>query len=218
MSFLHTGPENPPAALILAHGAGAPMDSRFMNDIAALLAERSLRTSRFEFAYMAARRTGAGRKPPPKAERVMDEFRSAVSALNAGPPLFIGGKSMGGRVASMIADELFSAGRIAGLVCLGYPFHPPGRPERLRTAHLRELSAPTLICQGTRDPFGTREDVLGYHLSPAIRVHWIEDGDHDFRPPKGSGATAKDNLRAAADAVADWIAALPGRPPRQARR
>jgi predicted alpha/beta-hydrolase family hydrolase len=120
-------------------------------------------------------------------------------------PLFIGGKSMGGRVASMIADELFRAKKIAGLFCLGYPFHPPAKPEQLRTAHLRELSVPTLICQGTRDPFGTREEVETYPLSPSIRIRWLGSGDHDFRPAKGSGLTAKGNLGSAADAVAEWI-------------
>jgi predicted alpha/beta-hydrolase family hydrolase len=181
------------------------MDSRFMNDFAALLAERGIRTTRFEFAYMAGRRTGAGRKPPPKAERVMDEYRDAVGRLKAKPPLFIGGKSMGGRVASMAADELFAAAKIAGLVCLGYPFHPPGSPEKLRTAHLEKLTTPTLICQGTRDPFGDKEEVSDYRLSRAIHFHWVTDGDHDFRPAKGAGVTAKDNLRAAADAVSGWM-------------
>jgi predicted alpha/beta-hydrolase family hydrolase len=205
MNFLHTGPDDAPATLLLAHGAGAPMDSRFMNDIAALLAERGLSVSRFEFAYMAGRRTGAGRKPPPRAERVMGEYVETVDALATKTPLFIGGKSMGGRVASMVADGLFSAGRIAGLVCLGYPFHPPGKPERTRTAHLETLSVPALICQGTRDPFGTKDDVQGYHLSPAIAFHWVTAGDHDFRPAKGAGVTAKQNLQAAADAVTTWI-------------
>lgn len=208
MTFLHTGPDDAPAIVLLAHGAGAPMDSRFMNEIAALLAERGLRTSRFEFAYMAGRRTGAGRKPPPKAERVMDEYREAVAALGADRPLVIGGKSMGGRVASMVADELFRTGKVAGLLCLGYPFHPPGSPEKLRTAHLGGLAIPTLICQGTRDPFGAKDEVVGYGLSPAIRFHWVEQGDHDFRPAKGAGVTAKENLRAAADAMAAWISGL----------
>ena len=108
--------------------------------------------ARFEFGYMAGRRTEAGSKPPPKAEKVMPEFVAAIDDL--GPtngPLIIGGKSMGGRVASMVADPLFEAGRIAGLLCLGYPFHPPGKPEQLRTKHLVDLKTPALICQGTRD-------------------------------------------------------------------
>lgn len=208
MNFLHDGPEDAAACVLLAHGAGAPMDSRFMNDFAAALAERGLRVSRFEFAYMAGRRTDAGRKPPPRAERVMGEYVEAVAALGAKQPLIIGGKSMGGRVASMVADELFKAGKIAGLVCLGYPFHPPGTPEKTRTAHLEKLATPALICQGMRDPFGTEADVAGYALSPSIGIHWVTAGDHDFRPAKGAGVTAKENLGTAADALAAWIDGL----------
>ena len=113
---------------------------------------------------------------------------------------------MGGRVASMLADELFADRQIAGLVCLGYPFHPPGQPDKLRTAHLETLKTPALICQGARDPFGTREEVSGYRLSPKIELHWLEDGDHDFRPRKASGLTTGGNLDAAAERVADWAA------------
>ena len=207
MNFLTTGPDDGIARLLLAHGAGAPMDNRFMNDFAAAAAERDLQTLRFEFAYMGSRRTGEGRKPPPRAERVMSEYLEAVDSVPSDRPLFIGGKSMGGRVASMVAEELFRARKIAGLFCLGYPFHPLGAPGKLRTAHLQALTVPTLICQGTRDPFGTREEVAAYPLSPAIHIHWLESGDHDFRPAKGSGVTAKENVRSAADAVADWIKA-----------
>jgi uncharacterized protein len=208
MNLLRTGPDDAAAAIVLAHGAGAPMDSRFMNEFAKALGERGLRVVRFEFAYMAARRTGEGRKPPPRAERVMGEYRDLVESLEESRPLFIGGKSMGGRVASMVADELFAAKKIAGLVCLGYPFHPPGQAAKLRTAHLETLSTPALICQGTRDPFGTREEVAGYALSNSISIHWLEDGDHDFRPRRESGRTAKQNLNDAADAVAEWVATV----------
>jgi uncharacterized protein len=207
MNLLRDGPENAPASIVLAHGAGAPMDSRFMNDFAAALAERGLRVIRFEFAYMAARRTGAGRKPPPRAESVKGEYRNLVGSLDERRPLFVGGKSMGARVASMVADELFAAKKIAGLVCLGYPFHPPGAPDKLRTAHLENLKTPSLICQGTRDPFGTREEIETYKLSKAIELHWLESGDHDFRPRKESGVTAKENVSSAVDAVSAWIAA-----------
>jgi uncharacterized protein len=129
-----------------------------------------------------------------------------VDALGATGPLVIGGKSMGGRVASMVADELFAERRIVGLLCLGYPFHPPRQPEKLRTAHLEELTVPALICQGERDPFGTREEVAAYRLSPAIRLDWLPSGDHDFRPEKGAGVTAKQNLAEAADEIAQWVA------------
>ncbi len=210
MNFLTTGPEDSVARVLLTHGAGAPMDTPFMNSFAAAFAAHGLQTIRFEFAFMASRRTGEGSKPPPRAERVMGEFLEAVEAVGAGRPLFIGGKSMGGRVASMVAEDLFRAGRIAGLYCLGYPFHPTGRPNKLRTAHLKDLTVPTLICQGTRDSLGSREEIATYPLSPAIRIHWLEGGEHDFRPVKGSPTTAKQNLNDSADAIAAWIKALVG--------
>jgi uncharacterized protein len=208
VAFLNAGPAAPIARFVCAHGAGGAMDSPFLKAMADLLAARAIATHRFEFGYMAARRAGGGRKPPPKAERLMDEYRAAVAELPAREPLLIGGKSMGGRVASLIADELHAAGRIAGLVCLGYPFHPPSKPEQLRTAHLERLACPALLVQGERDPFGGRGEVEGYRLSPAIRLHWVGDGDHDLGPRGGSGFTRKGNLAAAADAVAEFAKGL----------
>jgi uncharacterized protein len=198
-----TGPADATVRFLCAHGAGAGMETPFLRAIVALLAERGVTTYRFEFGYMAARRQGA-RKPPPRAERLTDEYRAAVAALPAGAPLLIGGKSMGGRVASLVADELYREGRIVGLACFGYPFHPPKKPEQLRTAHLKALCCPALIAQGERDPFGTRAEVEGYGLSPGIGVHWAGDGDHDLAPRGGSGFTRKGNLAEAADAIADF--------------
>jgi uncharacterized protein len=208
VSFLTTGPDRPIARFVCAHGAGAAMDSPFLNTVAALLADRGLSICRFEFAYMAARRQGGSRKPPPKAERLMDEYRSAVASLPDGPPVLIGGKSMGGRVGSLVADELHAAGSIVGLVCLGYPFHPPNKPAQLRTAHLERLACPALVVQGERDPFGGRPEVESYALSAAIRFHWASDGDHDLGPRGASGFTRKGNLAAAADAVAAFAREL----------
>jgi predicted alpha/beta-hydrolase family hydrolase len=180
------------------------METPFLETVARLLAERGVAVLRFELGYMAARRSGGARKPPPKAERLVAEYRAAVAGVEPGAPLLIGGKSMGGRVASLLAGELYAAGQIAGLVCLGYPFHPPGKPDRLRTAHLENLACPALIVQGERDPFGSRAEVEAMQLSPAIRFHWAGDGDHDLGPRGGSGFTRKGNLAAAADAVAQF--------------
>jgi uncharacterized protein len=183
------------------------MTSPFMDAMAALLGKRDIRVTRFEFAYMAARREGA-RKPPPKAERLATEYRDVVEAvsqkLDAKQRLFIGGKSMGGRVASLVAADLYAESIISGCVCLGYPFHPPKKPDDLRTAHLKDLACPTLIVQGARDPFGPRSEVENYKLSRSIIYHWVTDGDHDLSPRKSSGATHDGNLEAAADAIADF--------------
>jgi hypothetical protein len=207
MNFLFEGPEDAATTVLLAHGAGAPMDSNAMIQAAKALAAEGLRVARFEFAYMAARRTGE-RRPPPKAETVMPEYEAAVEVLNASGKLLIGGKSMGGRVASMVAD-----GRVQGLICLGYPFHPPGRRTQLRTKHLQTLTCPALIVQGTRDEFGTRDEVVGYGLSPAIDLLWLEDGDHDLKPRESvSGFTAAQHLATMASAVRSFAEGLVPQP------
>ena len=204
MNWVFDGPADALAAIMLAHGAGAAMDSASMNAITAALAGVGFRVARFEFGYMAARREGL-RKPPPKAELLKDEFRDAIAQLKDVRPLIIGGKSMGGRVASMVADEFSESSDVVGLLCLGYPFHPPAKPQQLRTVHLVTLTTPTLICQGTRDPFGVREEVEGYDLSPAIELLWLEDGDHDLKPRKKiSGYSHSDHLNAMAERARDW--------------
>jgi len=231
--ILLDGPADAPT-LILAHGAGAPMDSPFLATMAAGLGERGVRVGRFEFSYMRARREGGGRKAPDREPELRRAWLAAIAAIAAisatgastsgatgdsgtrgasdpeggGRRLWIGGKSMGGRIASMIADQ---AG-VRGLVCLGYPFRPPGADPAVaarRTAHLRDLRTPTLIVQGTRDSFGGPDEVAGYALSPRIRVHWIEDGDHSLKPRKSSGRTEAQNLAEAMDVVAAFVRAEP---------
>jgi hypothetical protein len=176
-----------------------------MEKISRLLVERELRVTRFEFAYMAARRIGE-RKPPPRAEKLIGEYAEVAARVAGLSPkdqrLVIGGKSMGGRVASLAAAGLYAKGEVAGLVCLGYPFHPPEKPDQLRTAHLADLACPALIVQGERDPFGTRAEVADYRLSKSIGFHWAGDGDHDLKPRKTSGASHAGNLENAADAIA----------------
>ena len=210
LHHLLDGPENALASLVLAHGAGAAMDSDAMNAITGALGRAGFRVARFEFAYMQARRQGL-RKPPPKAELLQDEFRAAIDALALPGPLFIGGKSMGGRVASMVADPLHAQGRIAGLLCLGYPFHPPAKPQQSRTAHLETLATPCLICQGTRDGFGTSEEVSTYPLSDRIELFWLEDGDHDLKPRrKVTGLAHADHLESMARAARHWAERILG--------
>ncbi len=198
--------------LILAHGAGAPMDSEFMHAIAHELSACAVAVSRFEFSYMAGRRTGGGKRPPPRVDKLMLEYSAVVDHMadnNAKEvPLLIGGKSMGGRIASMIADAHLAPNQISGLVCLGYPFHPDGKPEKLRTAHLRSLQCPALIVQGTRDKLGDQDDVGGYDLSESISLKWLTDGDHDFKPRKVSGITQSANINVAVKAIAEFAASL----------
>jgi predicted alpha/beta-hydrolase family hydrolase len=199
IDVLFDGPANAPT-LVLAHGAGAPMDSPFMVKMAAGLGAEGIRVARFEFPYMHARREG--RRPGPDREPVLrDTWKAVIAELGGAADLTIGGKSMGGRIASLIADE---AG-VRGLVCLGYPFHPAGQPGKTRTAHLAGLRTPTLVVQGTRDALGSREDVAGYTLSPALRVLWLEDGDHSFKPRVSSGHSEAGHLGAAVAAVAQFV-------------
>jgi uncharacterized protein len=203
---LELGPKAASATILLAHGAGAPMDSPGMTAIAEALVAQNLRVVRFEFSYMAKRRTEGTRKPPPRADKLNHEYQAAIEALQVDGPLIIGGKSMGGRVASMIADELFTLDRIAGLLCVGYPFHPIGKPEKLRIEHLKNLQTPTLICQGTRDLFGSKDEVSAYELPSAIQMSWFEDGDHDLKPRKRiSGFTHADHMNGMAATVSAWI-------------
>lgn len=205
-SLLVSGPRSAATTLLLAPGAGAPSTSAWMEGVAALLAEAGLCVLRFDFPYMRARAETGSRRPPPRAEALVAAYEAAVAearcALPRGGRLLIGGKSLGGRVASLAAQGLFDRGEIAGLVCLGYPFHPPKRPAQVRTAHLAALTCPTLIVQGERDPFGGVAEVAGYGLAPSIAVHWAADGDHDLAPRRSSGATLESNLEDAVAAVA----------------
>ena len=202
--FLFDGPEDVALTLVLAHGAGAPMRSSFMAAVARGVAGERLRVARFEFPYMRARR-GGGRRGAPDREPVLREsWLAAIAALGGGEHVAIGGKSLGGRIASMVADEAGAR----GLVCLGYPFHPPGKPEKLRTKHLETLKTRALIVQGERDPFGNREDVAGYRLAPSIRIAWIQDGDHSFKPRASSGRTEPQNLAQAVSLVREFLSNL----------
>lgn len=209
MFLIDDAPE-PIARVMLAHGAGAPMDHEWMNAMTALLVERRLSVARFEFSFMAAMREGAKRRPAPRGDKVVPEYVVAVMTLGGvasdGLPLLIGGKSLGGRVATLAAEELYASGQIKGVAALGYPFHPRGKPERLRTAHLQQFDCPALIVQGTRDLLGGQDEVAGYGLDERIEIVWCADGDHDLKPRKRSGETLEGHMARAADAVAGFAA------------
>jgi len=202
--LLFDGPADAATTIALAHGAGAPMDSEFMQVFAERLGADGFRVVRFEFPYMAERRETGKKKPPNRLPVLLETWQAVIDELGA-KNLIIGGKSMGGRMASLIADE---AG-VKGLVCLGYPFHAPGKePGPNRLEHLENLRTPALICQGTRDALGGFEEVAGYRLSAAIRLHWLEDGDHGFKPRKKSGLSEDENWQSAVTAIKKFVIGL----------
>ena len=175
---------------LFAHGAGGGMSSPFMTAVARGLEARGIDVVRFEFPYMQARRRVPDREPV-----LLQAWRDVVAAHGGGAAVAIGGKSLGGRMASMVADEL----GVRALVCFGYPFHPPGKPEKLRTKHLAPLRTPALIIQGERDPFGTRDDVAGYELSASVEIAWLPGADHSYRPRE------KENIARAVELAAAFV-------------
>jgi len=206
--LLVNGPTQAPRTIILAHGAGIGMDSEFMDTFSKGLAERDIRVVRFEFPYMSVRRKTGKRRPPDREPVLRETWLRVIESLDA-EGLVIGGKSMGGRLASMSAAEMEQDGRpVMGCVFLGYPFHAPGKPENVRADHLGDIKTPCLILQGDRDPFGTKDEVAGYKLSPAIRTHFLEDGEHSFIPRKKSGRTQLQNWDQAIEAMAGFIKEL----------
>ncbi len=169
-----------------------------MADFAAAFVRGGLRVVRFEFPYMASRRETGSRRPPDRAPKLMEAFHQAIGLAQVpSGQLILAGKSMGGRMATMIADEVGAA----GVVVFGYPFRPPNKRENLRIEHLKDLATPTLICQGTRDPFGGRDEVSAYDLASGLKLHWLNDGDHDFKPRKASGTTIEANWEDAQSAA-----------------
>jgi predicted alpha/beta-hydrolase family hydrolase len=194
--------ENPEAELVLAHGAGANQLHPFMVRMATALAERGVETTTFNFAY-----TEAGRRAPDPAPKLEACFRDVVRFVRGrrkegARPLFLGGKSMGGRMASHLA----AAGEphLAGLVFLGYPLHPPGKTDKLRSEHLPRITVPMLFVQGTRDPFGTPKElgpILSKLPAPATVVA-VEEGGHSFEVPKRAGTREDVEARVVAAVVA----------------
>jgi len=206
--WLHLAPKKPLATLILAHGAGAAMDSDFMTTLCEALAGEGIATARFEFPYMAQRRRGGGRRPPDRQAVLLECWREKYRDLKShggATPLLIGGKSMGGRMASLVAEEL----QPDGFCCFGYPFFPPRKPrDSARTAHFKDISVPGLILQGTRDAFGGK-NALDASVWPAnIRLVWLEEGDHDYKARKSSGLDQEQIIRTAAQQVAVFVDAI----------
>ena len=210
MYIIRDGPNQAATVLILAHGAGAGSDSEFMDCVAQSLADSELTGGllicRFDFPFMIARRLTGIKRPPDRAAVLIETWHHAINLVrrsSASPhQLFIGGKSMGGRIASIVAKDE----KVDGIVCLGYPFHPPGKPDKLRTEHLEDLNIPMLVCQGERDVFGHRVESDSWRLSRSIQFSWLTDGDHSFKPRKRSGLTEMENRTTACQSIVEFIA------------
>jgi len=186
--------------LILAHGAGAPADSHFMEELSAALEREGIETVRFEFPYMQKRRQDGKKRPPDREPVLLEYFSRVIDQVRAeqgsGSLILVGGKSMGGRMASILASRREG---IDGVVCFGYPFHPPGKPDRWRTAHFQDLHCPMLVLQGTRDPFGKPAEMDGHEKElETISLRWLEGGNHDFQPLKSQALTQSELIALAA--------------------
>jgi predicted alpha/beta-hydrolase family hydrolase len=192
---------SPIATLVFGHGAGAGQNSEFMQQIAEGLVKHNINVVRFNFAYMQLAEDLGKRRPPDRAEKLLDHFKKVLSEGDDRLPIFIGGKSMGGRMASMLLQESAAI----GCICMGYPFHPPSKPEKLRTSHLETINKPVLILQGERDSFGSREEISAYNLSTQVQVSYLTDGDHSFKPRKASGFSLDGHINLAITQTAKFI-------------
>lgn len=196
-TMISFSPVKTSALFLFAHGAGAPMDSDFMESVSSGLAENGIQVVRFEFPYMEKRRIDGRKRPPDRQPALIASFTEAINSTKLpNMPIFIGGKSMGGRMATLLATnkQIVKDHSIAGCICFGYPFHAPGKPMGNRMDHFADISQTLLICQGTRDPFGGHEEFSDINLPSNISIEWIQDGDHDLKPRKASGRTHADNI------------------------
>ncbi len=211
MELLQNGPKDGPVYLF-AHGAGADMNSEFMTQVAEKLGEKGVRVVRFNFPYMIKRAEDGKRRPPDRAPKLLAAYEEVIQHL--GCPVVIGGKSMGGRMSSMLlADNalLPEEDRLAilGSACLGFPFHAPGKEPKDRLDHLEALTQPLLIVQGSRDTMGTKEEIIDYinekRISSSIQMAWLEDGNHDLKPRKVSGFSHQEHIESAIEQVAEFV-------------
>ena len=208
--FLVDSPEEDPKGIfLLAHGAGKGMASPFMETIAKGVTHAGVRVVRFHFPYM-EEMLRTGKESPANQRRILKQCFSEVimhcieKERCPSKYIIIGGKTMGARIASMVADDH----KVAGVICLGYPFHPLKRPKHFRIKHLKTIQTPTLICQGERDPFGTREEVQQRILSKSIKFHWLAKCDNNFKPGRRSDRTQDENLEDAIRACNRFIKRL----------
>ncbi|WP_323065139.1 alpha/beta fold hydrolase [Aeromonas jandaei] len=205
---IREGAVDAPVRILLAHGAGAGMEHAFLAELSRLLAGPDIEVVRFNFPYMSKRALDGKRRPPDRQPVLLAHWREMVREF-AHPRLFLAGKSMGGRMAAEISDEIYCEMNAAGLLILGYPFHPPARPDRWRGEVLKQIKTPTLLLQGERDTFGSRAELADFPFSSAVSVHWLTDGDHGFKPRKSSGLCEQDNLQQAASRIRQFVGVVP---------
>jgi predicted alpha/beta-hydrolase family hydrolase len=201
MTAIMMNGNNHRATFIFAHGAGAGMDHPFMEALTLHLVQHDIRVVRFNFPYMVKQKEENKKRPPDRAPKLLDWFEQVIHTYAVEGPVVIGGKSMGGRIASLLANN----SNVAAVACLGFPFHPPGKPERFKGEHLATLNKPCLILQGERDTFGNRTEVETMVFSPLVRIEYLADGDHSFKPRKKSGFTEAENLSHAAGLLSAFI-------------
>ncbi|MBL0609774.1 alpha/beta fold hydrolase [Aeromonas jandaei] len=205
---IREGAVDAPVRILLAHGAGAGMEHAFLAELSRLLAGPDIEVVRFNFPYMTRRSQDGKRRPPDRQPILLAHWREMVREF-AHPRLFLAGKSMGGRMVAEISDEIYCEMNAAGLLILGYPFHPPARPDRWRGEVLKQIKTPTLLLQGERDTFGSRVELADFPFSSAVSVHWLTDGDHGFKPGKSSGLCEQDNLQRAASRIRQFVGVVP---------
>ncbi|MGL6536875.1 alpha/beta fold hydrolase [Aeromonas hydrophila] len=205
---IREGAVDAPVRILLAHGAGAGMEHAFLAEFSRLLAGPDIEVVRFNFPYMSKRALDGKCRPPDRQPVLLAHWRQMAKEF-AHPRLFLAGKSMGGRMAAELYQDGEDEMNAAGLLILGYPFHPPANPDRWRGDVLKQIKTPTLLLQGERDTFGTRAELADFPFSPAVSVHWLTDGDHGFKPRKSSGMSEQENLWQAAGQIKNFIATIP---------
>ncbi len=205
-TFIYDRAKASKAVFVFAHGAGADMSSNFIINMTELLLTKGISVVRFNFPYMEKRLLDGKRRPPDRMPKLVEDMTALLDELDLQESLFIGGKSMGSRVAAtLLANDPKNPRTIRGLIAIGYPFHPIGKPDNLRLAPIQASSHPMLIIQGERDKLGNRAEIEGYELPQQCQVKFMQDGDHDIKPRVKSGYTLQEHIERAANYIEQFI-------------
>lgn len=199
--------ENAKAFVILAHGAGADMDHEYILELVRLLNKQQLNVLRFNFPFMDKRRLDGKRRPPDRMPALIACYHSVLAKVDSHLPIYLAGKSMGGRVAATLASDkaLMNINNVKGVICLGYPFHPVKKLDKLRLSPLQETQLPVLILQGERDALGSKDDIAEYKISSKCQLNFFTDGDHDLKPRVKSGYTLQQHKTLAVQKMSEFI-------------